>query len=239
MGLAVPASGPLSVRYAVSRLCRNTVQVYSFLCWQNSPWLFTQSHLPSASPFHVDHPLNSIDSWSSYNHHLPFGSWEAQQDPLLGLGGPADLARLSLCWSWRSARGRDSAVCRGRGWGDGRGHGRWEGVEWRVGSRQPRSPPLSPSGLILACLSVSLCVVSFWKEGGMQRERLKNQIPPRESVPSSLCLHTWPSHLQHEALAPLLTLSWWVSVAGSLRTLARHHLRVPKQLSPLYVRELC
>ena len=160
MGLAVPASGPLSVRYAVSRLCRNTVQVYSFLCWQNSPWLFTQSHLPSASPFHVEHPLNSIDSWSSYNDHLPFGSWEAQQDPLLGLGGPADLARLSLCWSWRSARGRGSAVCRGRGWGDGRGHGRWGGWSggWGADSQEAlRSPPHVSSWLVYRCLSV-LCL---------------------------------------------------------------------------------
>lgn len=58
----------------------------------------SHSHIsPSASPFHVERPLNSIDSWSSYNDRLPFGSWEAQQDPPLGLGGPADLARLPLC----------------------------------------------------------------------------------------------------------------------------------------------
>lgn len=101
---------------------------------------------------------------------------------------------------------------------------------------------LSPSRLVLACLSVSRCVVSFWKEGSMQRERdLKTSYLHVNRVPSSLCLHTWPSQLRCEASAPLLTLCWWVSVAGSLCTLASHHLRVPKLrvLSPLSVREPC
>lgn len=205
-------------------------------------------------------------------------------------------------WSWRSARGRGTTVCRGQGWGDGRGGmgaGRGWGGGWGADGQEawgwtsvrlvvpasgplnvcyavsralqehsaslflsllaeqpmavhtvtsplrlrlsmlnaplipstvgrlitivsllapgkpsrtrhsglvvlqtrPGSPsagtPLSPSRLVLACLSVSRCVVSFWKEGGMQRERLKNQFPPRESCTQQ----SLPSHLAFSALA--------------------------------------
>lgn len=97
----------------------------------------------------------------------------------------------------------------------------------------PRSPPHVLSWPVCRCLAV-LCL--FGRKVACRERDLKTSYLHVNHVPSSLCLHTWPSQLRREASAPLLTLSWWVSVAGSLRTLASHHLRV---LSPLSVREPC
>lgn len=102
---------PLNVCYAVSRLCRNTVQVYSFLLAEQPMAVHTvTSPLRLRLSFHVERPLIPSTAGRLITIVSPFGS-QLQQDPPLGLGGPADLAR-PLCRGPRSPHALSWPVCR-------------------------------------------------------------------------------------------------------------------------------
>ena len=61
-GLVVPASGPLSVRYAVSwALQEHSASLFLLLLGRAAHGCSDGYISPLALPFHVEHPLNSID----------------------------------------------------------------------------------------------------------------------------------------------------------------------------------